>query len=133
MMPAMKAAGPEGGKVGEQLVRRGFPQFAASVSGLTVVTGFYLYWVLTSGFDPALSGSMKGRVYGAGAVLGLIAAILAGAVVGKSMKRAVALMKEAGAEADAARRAPLLEKAGQLRTKRHRRVIVAAAHRDDRA
>ena len=49
--------------------------------------------------------------------IAIAAPAIAGSVVGKNMKGAVALMQEAAAQPDAARRAPIIERAGQLRQK----------------
>lgn len=115
VMPAIGQAGPDGGKVVVALIRRGFIAFIASVSGLTVVTGFYLYWVFLD--NPGFAASMGGRVLGAGGILGTAAAAIVASVVGKNLKRSVATLQEAAQETDAARRAPLLERAGQFRQK----------------
>ena len=116
LLPAVQEVGPDGGKVVIALMRRGLAVFIPSIAGLTVLSGFYLYWRFTGGFDPVLSGSMGARVFGTGGVLGLIAAIIASSVVSKNMKKAVALMQQLGA-ADAATRASLTERAMAHRTK----------------
>lgn len=117
LLPAIEQAGPDGGKVVAGMVRRKFDKFVPSIAGMTVLTGLYLYWHFTAGFDPAASASMSGRVFGAGGVLGIIALIIAGSGVAKNMRKVVALMKQAAETADAHTRAPLLEQAGQLRRK----------------
>jgi hypothetical protein len=94
LIPAVRDAGPDGGKVMLGIGRRKLPAFIASISGLTVLTGLWLYWRFTDGFSPALAGSMGARVFGAGGVLGIAATAIAGAVVSKNMKRAVALLTE---------------------------------------
>lgn len=94
LLPSLRDAGADGGKVLLGLGRRRLPTFIASISGMTVLTGLWLYWRYTGGFEPALSGTMGARVFGAGGVLGIIATALAGAVAGKNLKRAGALVKE---------------------------------------
>jgi hypothetical protein len=115
VMPAIKDSGPEGGKVMAALAKRGLVAFIPSIAGLTVLSGIYLYWHFTDGFDPAISGSMGGRVFGAGGLLGLIAAIIGGSVVSRSMKKGLAIMGQVATTTDPAARASLLEQAGQLR------------------
>lgn len=117
VMPAIKEAGPEGGKVMIALMRRRLPVYISSVAGMTVLTGFWLYWRFTEGFDPGISSSMGGRVFGAGGVLGLVAAIIAGSVVARNMKKIVALMQQASAQADAAARTNLIDQASRLRSR----------------
>ena len=64
-----------------------------------VLTGFWLYWHLTGGFQPALSRTMAARLFGTGGLAGLIAIIIGGAVVGRSWKK-----MEDPSQSDAARR-----------------------------
>src|SRR5690242_10417092 len=68
VMPALRDAGPPGGAVMAAIVKRGFTAIIASVSGLSVLTGLWLYWHFTNGFDPLIAGSMGARVFGVGGV-----------------------------------------------------------------
>ena len=115
MTPAIKDAGPEGGKVMAALAKRGMVAFIPSVAGLAVLSGIYLYWHFTDGFDPAVSRSMSGRVFATGGLFGLIAAIIGGSVVSRNMKKVLAIMSQVATTTDAAARASLMEQAGQLR------------------
>jgi hypothetical protein len=117
VLPSVEDAGPDGGKVVMALLRRQFAAFVASVSGLTVVTGFWLYWHFTAGFDPALSATPGAMVFGTGGLLGFIAAGLTSAIVIKNIKRAAALMKEAEGTSDITARATLLSQAVHFRRK----------------
>lgn len=114
-IPSVQDAGPDGGKVMMAMMRRKFMAYIGSVSGLTVLTGFWLYWRFTSGFDPGMSASNGGRVFGAGGVLGLIAAILAVSGVTRNIRAALRLMTEAGGSTDANARAALLQQAAVRR------------------
>lgn len=87
LMPAVGDAGPAGGPVIAALERRRFHPFMASISGLTVLTGIYLYWRFTAGFDPSLSATRGAMVFGTGGLAGIIAFILGGAVVGRNAKK----------------------------------------------
>jgi putative copper export protein len=69
-----------------RMARRVNP-FLNAVGGITVLAGFWLYWHLTGGFQPALSRTMAARVFGTGGLAGLIALIIGGAVVGRSWKK----------------------------------------------
>jgi hypothetical protein len=93
VMPALEESGPAGGPVMAALVRRKIHVFMASIGGTTVLTGLYLYYRFTGGFDPALSGSMAARVFGLGGVAGIVALVLGGAIVSRSAKK----MAELGA------------------------------------
>jgi hypothetical protein len=91
LMPAIAEAGPPGGQVMGALVRRNLSAFMASLGGLAVVTGFYLYYRFTGGFDPALSGTRAAMVFGTGGIAGLVALIVGGAVVSRAAKKMAAL------------------------------------------
>src|SRR5262245_38882601 len=80
LMPAVIQTGPAGGQVMATLVRKGMPAFMASVGGTTVLTGVYLFWRFTGGFDPAVSASRAGMAYSIGALCGVIALILGGSI-----------------------------------------------------
>ena len=116
LMPAMRDAGPDAGKVMVGLGKRRIDAFIASISGLTVLTGLWLYWSYTDGFNPAFMRSAGAHVFGTGGVLGIVAAVIAGSVVGRNMKRAVALLKQIETT-DAAERPALMAKIAQHRQK----------------
>jgi hypothetical protein len=116
LMPAMEDAGPAGAKVAAGLERHRLMVAFGAISGLTVLSGIWLYWRYTAGFNPAISRSHAGMAFGLGGVLGIIAAILGGSVVGRSMKRAGALAATA-ASAPEADRGPLLSQAAALRAR----------------
>jgi uncharacterized membrane protein len=91
LMPAIQETGPAAGPVMGALMRRKLPFFMASLGGLTVVTGFYLYWRFTGGFDPALSATRAAMVFGTGGIAGLLALIIGGAIVSRSTKKMAGL------------------------------------------
>ncbi len=117
LMPAINASGPSGGQVMLALNRKGIVPFFASISGITVLTGFYLYGRFTGGFDPGVSGSMAGRVYGMGGVAGILAAVVGGSIVGRSSKKMIELMGRVATMADGADKQRLLGDANALRQK----------------
>lgn len=101
-------AGPAAGPVMAGMGRRGISALIASVGGLTVLTGIWLYWRFTGGFDPVASASMGARVFGAGGVAGILALIIGGAIVGRSAKKMSDLAAAAAGTADSAQRQTLL-------------------------
>ncbi len=114
LMPALNAAGPSGGQIMIGLNKRIVP-FFASLSGLTVLTGIYLYWRFTGGFDPAISRSHAGMAFGVGGVAGVLAAIIGGSVVGRSSKRVVDIMQAVATLGDGAQKAAMLQEADSLK------------------
>jgi len=116
LFPAVADAGPSAGPVMGALVRRRLPVFMASVGGTAVLTGVYLYYRFTGGFDPALSGTRAAMVFGTGGILGILALIVGGVIVSRNVKK----MSELGARLASASpddRAPL---ASQMAVHRQR-------------
>lgn len=91
LMPALQDSGPAAGPVMAALMRRKLSAFMASFGGLTVLTGLYLYYRFTGGFDPALSGSPGAMVFGTGGIAGIVALILGGAIITRNTKKMDAL------------------------------------------
>jgi len=116
LMPALEESGPAAAPVMSSLMRRKIHVFMASIGGVTVLTGFYLYYRFTGGFDPTLSGSTGAMVFGTGGICGLFALILGGAVVSKNAKK----MGELGARlatAPEAQRGALASELAAIRKK----------------
>src|SRR5580765_3919664 len=91
LMPVLQQVGPESGKIMTGMERRGLVIFMSSIAGITILTGFYLYWHLTGGFDHAMMGTTETMVFGTGGILGLTAFIIGASVVGQSAKKVTAL------------------------------------------
>lgn len=114
LMPAINEAGPAGGQVMIGLNKKGVTPFFAALGGLTVLTGIYLFWRFTGGFDPEISKTHAGMAFGIGGVCGILATIIGGAIVGRSSKKVVELMEEAG-KAEAGRRGAIMQEVGALK------------------
>ena len=102
LMPALGRLEPKGGGVLQALEGRGLHRFMAANAGLTVLSGGWLYWTLTAGFKPQAIASTTGLVYGLGGLAGLIAAIIGGAVIGRSVKQLAALPADDASGSDSA-------------------------------
>jgi hypothetical protein len=105
--PTVKQMGPTAAPVMAGLVRRGVVKYLASIGGTTVLTGIYLFWRFTGGFDPAASGSRAGIMFTIGALTGVIALILGG-MVGGSAKKLVDLGPRVANMSEGAERAGLM-------------------------
>ena len=114
VMPVAEAAGPAGGQVMMGLNRRGMNAFFGAVGGITVLTGIYLFWRFTGGFDPEVSRSHAGMAFGIGGLAGIIAAIIGGSVVARSASKVIALMEQAARVPDN-QKGPLMQQANVLR------------------
>src|SRR4029453_4988175 len=77
LIPAIRALGPAGGPVMQELAqKRTFPIFVLVSGILTVLSGFGLYWHDSAGFSNGFMRSAGGMTFGIGAGLALIAVLL---------------------------------------------------------
>ena len=97
LMPDMREAGPDGGKVMAAVQKRGWVVLMPVIATTTVLTGFWLY-------RPYMGAAGNASKYlGLGGVIGVIALVIGGGVVGRSMSKAEKLsanpatMAQAGA------------------------------------
>jgi hypothetical protein len=114
LMPVIESSGPAGGQLMQSLERKGLTAFFAALGGTTVLTGIYLFWRFTGGFDPEVSKSHAGLAFGIGGLLGLVAVIIGGSVMGRSSRRLLALMDQLPKASDAQKGA-LMQEAAMLR------------------
>jgi len=123
LMPAVEAAGPSGGQTMMRLSGRGIVPYMAALGVTTVLTGVYLLWHFTGGFDPTVATSHAGLAFGIGGAAGILAGIIGGSVVGRNSSKIAKLMKDtAGAPPSGA----VLEQVAVLRRQMaigHRAVI----------
>ncbi len=97
LLPSIRDAGPEGAKVAQGLMRRQFLNIMPIVALLTIVSGFWLYWRMSGGFQSEYMGSPMGMAFGTGGVLAVLAFLLGVTIVRPSMMKAARLTQEAGA------------------------------------
>jgi uncharacterized membrane protein len=91
VLPVLRQLGAAGETTLQGLSGRGLHRFMAASSGVTVLSGLWLYWTLTAGFSASAMSSTAGMVFGLGGLAGLLAAMLGGGVIGRSIKRIEAL------------------------------------------
>jgi len=84
--PAIKEAGPQGGAVMGAIIKRGFDRVMAIVGGVTVLSGLWLFWRLTQGFDSSLMSTRIGMFFTAGGLVGIASEAVGGAIVGRTSK-----------------------------------------------
>lgn len=70
--PATREAGPAGGQVMGILQRRGWVTAALVVGLITLLTGFYLLWVVSGHFRPDFMGSRRGILLSVGMLAGVL-------------------------------------------------------------
>jgi uncharacterized membrane protein len=75
--PAVKASGPEGIKVMQQIVKTNrFPVVMMLLAVITILAGMLLIWKVSGGLQPAWMSSKNGIVLTSGAALALIAFLI---------------------------------------------------------
>ena len=111
LMPAVAEAGPDGAKVMAGIIRRKYMSLVPVIAGVTVVSGFYLYWRYTAGFDPAISRTAGAMVFGTGGIVAVLAYGLGVHVMRGNMLKAAALTAKAGGMPDGAEKSALMAEA----------------------
>ncbi len=126
LVPAVRDAGPDGAKVISGLMRRRFFEVMPAVALLTILTGLWLYWHVSGGFQPGYMGSSIGMTYGVGAIASILAFGIGAFVMRPAMLRAAALTQAAAQAAPAEREAHLAAaQALRLRGVKAGRVVAA--------
>lgn len=105
VMPAIRDAGTAGGTLLASLHRRKLHAFMAASAVLTVLSGIWLYWVMTADFNQAMVLSRSGLVFGIGGLCGLLAMIMGASIIGPGFVRLTTLAGQTGSMAEAERAA----------------------------
>ncbi|HEX9729259.1 MAG TPA: hypothetical protein VGA37_12205 [Gemmatimonadales bacterium] len=93
LAPAIRDTGPDGAKVMGALLRRRFFDIMPAVALLTLLSGVWLYWRVSGGFNPDYVRSASGATLGVGGVAAIIAFGIGVGVMRPAMLRAAALMQ----------------------------------------
>jgi len=124
LAPAMAEAGPDGAKVMGGILRRRFMDVMPLVALVTIVTGLWLYWRISGGFDPAFSRSPLGMAYGVGGLLAIVAFGIGVGVLRPSMRMIMQLAPRAQQTENDAERESLM---GQVTALRRRSTMAGRA------
>ena len=73
LVPSVREVGPDGAKVMAAIQRRRFLEIMPVVAALTILSGLWLYWRMSGGFNWAWITSPTGLAFGLGGVLSVIA------------------------------------------------------------
>lgn len=114
LLPAIREAGPDGAKVTAGLMKRRFLTIVPVVAIVTILSGFWLYWKASVGFQPEYMRSRPGMAIGIGAASAILAFLLGVSIVRPSMLKAAA-MSQAAASAPAPERDARMAEAQALR------------------
>lgn len=116
LMPMAQDLGPDAAKVGQSLQRRGYMAAIPIVSLVAILSGVWLYWRVTGGFEPAASATPAAMAFGTGGVLAILSWVIGVLFIGRGMANAGAIAIKA-ASATEAERHRMLAEATALRTR----------------
>ena len=103
LFPAMRDAGPDGAKVGAQLVQKNFPVILPITAIVTILAGLWLFNRISGGFDSGYMSTNPAKVYSLGAALAVVALIVGLVVVRPAMVKSMKLGNTPEAQALRAR------------------------------
>ena len=95
LVPSLGDVGPDGSKVMAALARRKLMVFLPVAGIVTILSGLYLYWQVSSGFTPEYMRSGAGHTYGTGAVLAIIGFVLGVTITRPAMIKSMQLAQSA--------------------------------------
>lgn len=115
VLPSIDSAGPAGGQVMAGVNTRN-NSYMGGFAFVTVLSGIYLLWRFTGGFDGSVLATHAGRAFSIGGAAGILALIV-GVIIGQTAGR---LMETGGAFAKAADDATRQKLGGEMAALRGR-------------
>jgi hypothetical protein len=100
LAPVINGIDPAGDQLMMRLNRHGLHLYMAVIAVTTLVTGIYLFWRFTGGFDPSVSASHAGLAFGLGGAAGILAGIVGGTVVGRNGRKLTDLLSRGAPASD---------------------------------
>jgi len=117
LMPSVRDAGPDGGKVMLALMRRGYMNIIPAAAVLTLLSGFWLYWQDVTAGGAEWAGSLSARIFGVGALAALVAFAIGISVMRPNAMKLFALMESMATTPEGPARAALMEQTNAPRAK----------------
>lgn len=115
LLPSVRDAGPDGAKIMGALQRRRYVDILPIIAIFTILSGFWLYWRVSGGFEPAYMGSKYGMAYGLGGVTALMALAIGLVVVRPSAMRTGRIMQAMPSTPEGPERQALMNEVQKLR------------------
>lgn len=115
--PSLRSLGPDGGKVMIRFFERGYLKLVPSFAFVTVLSGLWLLWIVSGGFDAAWMGSGSGIALSTGGALAIIAFVIGMVILRPAAARSWAVARQLAQEADEAARNALMAEMGRLRNR----------------
>ena len=115
LVPSVREVGPDGVKVMGAIVRRRFLDVMPAVAAVTIVSGLWLYWLLSGGFNLNWVMSPMGLALGIGGVLAIIAFTIGVIVMRPATLHAGAIARQMGSAPEGPERDSMQQQVKQLR------------------
>jgi hypothetical protein len=115
LVPSVREVGPDGVKVMGAIQRRRFLDVMPAVAAVTMLSGLWLYWRLSGGFNWNWVISSMGLALGTGGVLSIIAFTIGVAVMRPATLRAGAISRQMASVPEGPERDNLQQQVKRLR------------------
>src|SRR5687767_13848661 len=116
LTPAIQETGPDGGKVMAAIGRRRFMVVMPVLAIATILSGIYLYWRVSAGFEMGYMKSGPGHAYAIGGLLAILAFVVGITVTRPAMMKSMALVQSASSASEA-ERPSIMAQAAALRNR----------------
>lgn len=111
LFPAARAAGPQGGRIMQELMqRRRLPVYLGVAAGLTILSGFVMYARIAGATNGAWASTRPGMTYGIGGLAAILALIVGAVVAGPAGRK----LGRLGERVQASGGPPSAEQASQM-------------------
>jgi uncharacterized membrane protein len=111
LFPAVRATGPQGGRVMQEVMqRRRLPVYLGVAAGLTILSGFVMYGRIAGATNGAWASTRPGMTYGIGGLAAILAVIVGAVVAGPAGRK----LGKLGERVQASGGPPSAEQAAQM-------------------
>jgi hypothetical protein len=115
--PTIRSLGPDGGKVMLRLFERGYMKLLPMIAVVTVLSGLWLLWIQSSGFDATYMRSSIGMSLSTGGGLAILALIIGITVMRPAGERVFAMAKQLPELRDESQRKTLMAEMESVRAR----------------
>jgi hypothetical protein len=115
--PSIRSLGPDGGKVMMRLFERGYLKLIPIVALLTVLSGLWMLWILSSGFDANYMRTAVGMALSTGGGLAIVAIIIGITVMRPAGERVFAIAQQLPGVRDESQKPTLMAEMDRLRAR----------------
>lgn len=117
LTPAVNDVGPDGGKVMAALMKRGMMVVMPLLAVTTLLSGLWMYWRVSAGFNSAFMGSPTGAMFGAGGALAILGFVLGLTLTRPTMVKITAIQQSLGPDTPPDERQQRMAELGRLRAR----------------